>query len=99
MAAFIIFNSMIVVAEANVADCAPFNRDFARSENTVFELCQREISQPQIEILLSGTTHTEVAAPFNLKHNKSSLAESITVVLFIPALILLLFSRFTKSAK
>lgn len=90
-----------VHACANVVsstDCIFSNVDFSYSTNITINLCSA-ISVHQAQGMFPKDSGNDVIAPVHVKHRNSSLAQAITVVLFIPGIILLLFSGFTKSAK
>ncbi len=95
----IIFCSINVIAENNVADCIFSGEISALNSDKLVNLCSTNY-EPKTRIsAVPNVSNNDVITLFHVKQKKSSLAESITVVLFIPGLILLLFSRFTKSAK
>jgi|GEM_PF-2571165 len=72
---------------------ASLHVDFCLENNTdVLHVREELNSSPQ-------DTLSELGFPFHIRKHESSVAEVIMVVLIIPLLIILLFSRFTKSAK
>lgn len=101
MAAIIIFNSTTAFSAGNNTNCSLLNEDSANNATTIFEFCKAQAPNTQMESLsvLNKDARAQTTSPFTLKQNKSSGLESLIVVLFMPMFIILLFSRFAKSAK
>lgn len=97
MAAIIFFSAINAVADSGSPDCLSFENVLSHAPTSMCNLIPAH--QSENDSVSTHDANNDVVSLFHVKETKSSIAEAITVVLFIPGLILLLFSRFTKSAK
>jgi len=101
MAAIIFFTSTNLIAEPNTTFCSHPDKTLISDNGVNLNFCyvdNRGALHEEMNVE-PNKTRNKSGFPFHVRENESSLAEVIMVVLLIPLLIILLFSRFTKSAK
>ena len=101
MAAILFFYSINVISQTDITRCNFSAKNQAINLSNNFNLCDIDNFHRLNEEFTPAPSHAhnEASFPFHVKKNKGSLAQSVTVMLFIPGLIILLFSRHSKSAK
>ncbi|RYY76882.1 MAG: hypothetical protein EOO52_05155 [Gammaproteobacteria bacterium] len=101
MAAILFLYSINAISQTEITGCNFFDKTQAANSGINSNLCGFDSTQKQTEGFANepNEEQNKKSFPFHVGKNKSSLAESLTVVLFIPGLIILLFSRLIKSAK
>jgi hypothetical protein len=101
MAVILFFYSLAAISQTETNSCNFSGKAQAANFNVHFNSCGIDTTHKPTEGFANASheANADTHFPFHVRKNKSSLAESLTVVLFIPALIILLFSRLTKSAK
>ena len=100
MVVILSLSSTNILADAENPDCFLKLAQLASHEDT--NLCSIEKTHELRDtdsLIINDDTGKEQAVLFNNGKHKSSAAEIVTVILFIPALIILLFSGLTKSTK
>ena len=103
MAAIVFLSSTYLTAQTLPTTCSNSDISFTSDAGLHLDVCRADnLNGLDMREELNSTpneTLSEPGFPFHVRKHESSVAEVIMVVLLIPLLIILLFSRFTKSAK
>lgn len=97
-----VFSISVCVNSSPIAtDCVAsleISNGVASKQNLCADIDSKETTAAQHQSY-SGVRENEVVAHVRLSKRQPSFAESLMAMFFIPGLILLWFSRFTKSSK
>jgi hypothetical protein len=101
LAFILLLTSTTLSAQTSPANCPHPNEAITGDAETYINVCST-VALDGLHTELHSTSNEMLDTPgfpFHVSKHESSVAEVILVVLLIPWLIILLFSRFTKSAK